>query len=255
LDALAKRNPIIHPSICRKNKLKWLGRQTKTLEVGLDKLRKIMRKIFLILLTVIFAQLSAQNSVTQKFAESFTAFNYDCYSIPAELRAGFYSSLTSVKSNEDLLTLSRNYLSEEKSIELVNDFTALSEAIAQLKQSGYDENDLKAKLLESEIYPVQPCNNRAAYDNCMSGVMEAYNSASWTFVGATLSFAAVAISTEGVGLFLGAAGYGIAINEHNNAMDKRNKGMGDCYNTHCLGLGGGPGMPSGGIPKPRHKNY
>jgi hypothetical protein len=82
--------------------------------------------------------------------------------------------------------------------------------------------------------------------------MDEYDDAAWTFTAATLGFAGTALATEGIGLFIGAAGYGIAIRQMSNAMDKRNKGIGDCFKVHCEGIGGGSGLPPGGYPTPKY---
>ena len=125
-------------------------------------------------------------------------------------------------------------------------------ALIQLKQSGYDEKDLKAKLKDAEDFPKFPCKNQEGYDKCMSGVMNEWDDAVWTFTGATIGFMGAAIGTEGISLFLTSGAYGIAIRQMSNAMDKRNKGMGDCYNTYCGEGGSGSGLPPGGFPKPKY---
>lgn len=175
MDALAKRNPIIHPSICRKNKLKWLGRQTKTLEVGLDKLRKIMKKVIIFISIMSALHISAQESkigliqniLDIEYSSSILIYN----KIGND---GFKNLAVDVKNNPDYYNQTlKQYLGEDASNQVIQNLSLISSEARKLKQISSDE-DITA-IIDNHKDNLPVVNNEC-YAKCTASAIIGYAS-------------------------------------------------------------------------------
>lgn len=214
-----------------------------------------MKKLFFIFYSLTIANIGfSQNQLAEDYINSSNK-TYELIKqqvSPSEVN-NFLTDLESVKNEGDYYATTSKYMSNQSAIELKEDIATVIKSAITLGKSVNNKDELSVILKENIDPPTFPCINRNAYDKCISGVMKEYDEEMENLVWDVLVFAGTAVGTEGTSLIIGwANALNIARKMHNNSS-KRDAGIGDCYNVHCKGDGGGirseegPGAPSGGL--------